>query len=172
MNELSTKASILQHIFEAKQAHKEWVKRADRLVNGLNGYKGKTYLNNVDESYIPLDSSSCQFGQWFNKHIQYLQKLDKIGRFVERIEEHHNQIHETYHEIYIIFFILPKKRSFLKKIFTFTQNKVSDEDREKAQIHLKYLKRSSKELLEVLNVLEDKVKSIEYTELKTLFLDT
>jgi hypothetical protein len=168
MNHLSTKASILQHLYDAKYAHKDWVKKAERLVKGLNGYKGDSVEWEVDKTFIPLDSTDCDFGKWFRSHSTHLSRLDKIGSFVNRIEEHHNQLHETYADIYAIFFVIPQNRSLLHKLLTFNSKKISAEEREKAKIHLTYLKRSSKELLEVIDVLESKIKSLEYTDLKRL----
>ena len=164
--ELSNRASMLQNIYDAKRAHKEWVRKADRLVHGLDGYQGKKVDLNVDKSFIPLDSSSCQFGQWFDTYAIHLAKFDSIGRFINRIEEHHNALHETYANIYSIFFVMPEKRSLLHKIVTFNSKKVSESEREKAKIHLNYLKNSSKELLEVLEVLEDKIKALDYNDLR------
>ena len=164
--EVSNKATMLQHIYNAKRAHKEWVRKADRLVNGLDGYQGKKVSLNVDKTFIPLDSSSCQFGQWFDTYAQQLAKFDSIGRFINRIEEHHNALHTTYSHIYSIFFVLPEKRSILHKIVTFNSKKVSESERDKARIHLEYLKKSSKELIEVLEILEDKIKALDYNELR------
>ncbi len=165
--ELSNKAYMLQNIYVAKRAHKEWVRKADKLVNGLDGYQGKKVNLNVDKTFIPLDSTSCKFGQWFDTYAVQLAKFDSIGRFINRIEEHHNALHDTYAKIYEIFFILPEKRSILHKLITMNSKKVSETEREKAKIHLEYLKKSSKELLEVLEVLEDKIKALDYNALRT-----
>ena len=164
--EVSNKANMLQNIYNAKHAHKEWVRKADRLVNGLDGYQGKKVDLNVDKTFIPLDSSSCQFGQWFDAYAIHLAKFGSIGRFINRIEEHHNALHTTYASIYSIFFIVPAKRSFIHKIVTLNSKKVSESEREKAKIYLIYLQKSSKELLEVLEVLEDKIKALNYNELR------
>jgi hypothetical protein len=166
MKELSTKASILQHIYTAKRAHKEWVRKADKLVNGLDGFQGGKVTVKVDKTFIPLESSSCEFGQWFNAHLIHLAKIPSVGPFVKRIEQHHNQLHETYANIYAIFFVLPHNRSLIHKIFTLNSKKVSSEERKQAKIYFNYLKRSSNELMEVISVLEEKIKSIEYNELK------
>jgi len=163
--EVSSKAAMLQNIYNAKRAHKEWVKRAEKLVNGYDGFRGNKVDVSVDKSFIPLDSSECEFGKWFDTYAVKLAKYDSIGRFINRIEEHHNALHETYAHIYSVFFVLPEKRSFLHKLLTFNSKKVSE--REKARIHLGYLKRSSKELLEVLEILEDKIKALDYTELRS-----
>lgn len=166
MKELTTKASILQHIFDATKAHKEWVRKAERLVHGLNGYQGKRIEIKVDETFIPLDSSSCEFGKWFDSHSLHLSTIPSVGRFVHRIEEHHNQLHETYANIYEIFFVRPKNRSVLHKLLTMNSKKVSAAEKEQAKIYFKYLKHSSNELLEVLSVLEEKIKNLDHNELK------
>ena len=164
--ELSNRSAILQNVYDAKRAHKEWVRKADRLVNGLDGYQGRKVNLNVDKTFIPLDSSSCQFGQWFDHYAIHLAKFDSVGRFVNRIEEHHNALHETYANIYAIFFVMPENRSFLHKIITLNSKKVSEAERDKARIYLTYLKNSSKELLQVLEVLENKIKALDYNELR------
>ena len=164
--EVSNKGVMLQKIYDAKRAHKEWVNRADKLVNGIHSYKGGKVNLDVDESFIPLDSSSCAFGKWFNTYGIQLSKFDSIGRFINRIETHHDALHETYQKIYTIFFVMPKQRSLLQRLFTFDKKKVSDLDREKAKIHLEYLKKSSKELLEVLEILEEKITALDYNELR------
>ena len=165
--EVSSKSIMLQNIYNAKRAHKEWVRKAEKLVNGYDGFQGKKVDISVDKSFIPLDSSECKFGKWFDIYAVELSKYESIGRFVNRIEEHHNALHETYAHIYSVFFIIPEKRSLLYKILTFNSKKVSEDEREKAQIHLGYLKRSSSELLEVLEVLEDKIKALDYSELRS-----
>jgi hypothetical protein len=160
-----SKATILQAIYDAKRAHKAWVRKADRLVNGLNGYQGKQVDLVVDKTFIPLDSNSCEFGQWFHNEAVNLAKFDIVGRFIERIEEHHEALHKTYAHIYQIFFVLPQNRSLLHKIITMNSKKVSQGEREKAKIYFEYLKKSSDELLSVLEILEEKIKAIQYTEL-------
>lgn len=165
---ISNKASILQNIYDAKRAHKEWVRKADRLVNGLDGYQGKKVDLNVDKTFISLDSSACLFGQWFDTHAIQLTKFNSVGRFIDRIEEHHNILHETYAKIYKIFFIVPEERSILHKFITMNSKKVSGIEREKAKIHLEYLKKSSKELLEVIAILEEKIKVLDYNELRKI----
>lgn len=165
--ELTNKAVMLQNVYDAKRAHKEWVRKADRLVNGLNGFQGKTIDMNVDKTFIPLNNSSCQFSQWFNAYESHLSKFNSIGRFMDRIKVHHEALHNTYEHIYTIFFVVPQKRSIIHKILTMNSQKVSKLEREKAKIHLEYLKKSSEELLEVLEILEEKIKAIDYNELRS-----
>jgi len=165
--ELTNKSIMLQNIYNAKRAHKSWVSKADKLVNGLAGYQGKRVDLNVDKTFIALDGSSCEFGKWFHTYAQHLSKFESIGRFIQRIEEHHNALHETYSYIYTIFFVVPEQRSFLHRALTMNSKKISDLEREKAKIHLEYLKKSSRELLEVLEILEDKIKALDYNELRS-----
>ena len=157
---------MIQQIQDAKLSHKNWVKKADQLVNGLNGYQGKKVYLDVDKTFVPLDSSSCEFGEWFDNFAIHLSKFDSIGSFVERIKVHHEAVHETYEKIYFIFFVKPEQKSFIKKVLTPKSEKISELDREKAQIHLEYLKQSSQELLEVLGILKDKIVSLEYIDLQ------
>ena len=49
---------------------------------------------------------------------------------------------------------------------TLNSKKISESEREKAKIHLMYLQNSSKELLAVLEILEDKIKALDYNELR------
>jgi hypothetical protein len=167
---LSNKAIMLQHVFDARRAHKEWVNKATKLVYGMDGYKGQKVELNVDKSYIPLDSSHCEFGKWFENFAIHLASFDTIGKFIHRIEEHHNAVHKTYEKIYYIFFVKPEKRSILHKIITFNRQKVSELDKEKAKIHLEYMQKSSKELLAVLDILEEKIRSLDYNQLR-IFLE-
>jgi hypothetical protein len=168
--ELTNKSDIVQNIYNAKRAHQSWVKKADKLVNGLDGYQGKKVSLNVDKTFIPLDSSSCEFGLWFNNYGIHLSNFESIGNFIDRIEEHHNALHETYSYIYDIFFVKPENRSLAHKILTFNSKKVTEAEKEKAKIHFEYLKRSSEELLELLGILETKVKALDYNELRNLRL--
>lgn len=163
---ISNKAHILQSIYNAKRAHKEWVKRADKLVNGYNGYQGKQVDIKVDKSFIPLDSNSCEFGQWFHNEAKILSKVDIVGSLIQSVEEYHEVLHESYSHIYTIFFVSTQQRSFLHKIVTFNSKKVSESEREKAKTYFKSLKKSSSELIAVLGVLEDKIKALDYMHFK------
>jgi len=93
--DLSNKGAILQNIYNAKRAHKDWVNKAEKLVNGLDGYQGKKVEFNVDKTFIPLDSDSCQFGLWFNTYSEGLSRFKSVGKFINRIEEHHRALHDS-----------------------------------------------------------------------------
>lgn len=159
------KSIILKQIWDARRAHKEWVKRADRLVNGIDGFRGEKVAIDVDKNYIPLDSSSCAFGRWWNDYSFTISRLKGVDNLTNRIEEHHDRLHDTYASIYHIFFVRPEKRSLLHKIMTFNKKEVTKSERDQAKIHFEYLMHSSSELLEVLQILEDRVQSLDNTEI-------
>ena len=165
--ELTNKAIMLQNLYNAKRAHKAWINKVDKLVNGIDGYQGKKVALTVDSTFITLDSATSEFGIWFNTYGIHLSKFGTIGRFVDRIEEHHEALHNTYTNIYTIFFVKPQKRSLIHKVLTLNSKKVSNMERKKAKIHLTYLKKYSQELLEVLEILQDKIKALDYNELRT-----
>ena len=153
------RSSILQRITEAKKAHFHWVKRAKHLVEGLP----------VDKEFIPLNPTSCLFGQWFYSEGDMFRQLSKTSTIMEEIEERHNRLHETYSNIYKIFFILPQNRSFIHKILTLNSRHVSKSEKKKAKTYFKSLKDGSKELIEALNQLEDQINQLEHHELGRLF---
>jgi len=159
------KSIILKQIWDARRAHKEWVKKADRLVNGIDGFRGEKVAIDVDKNYIPLDSSSCVFGRWWNDYSFTISQLKGIDNLSNRIEEHHDRLHDTYASIYHIFFVRPEKRSLLHRIITFNKKEVTESERDQAKIHFEYLMHSSSELLEVLQILEDRVQSLDNTEI-------
>jgi len=153
-----TQATILQHISDAKKAHLRWVKRADHLIIGLP----------VDKEFIPLEATTCGFGLWVYGEGAKLRLVPSIDNLMNRIEHHHNDLHDAYMDIYKIFFIMPQQRSMLHKILTLNSKIVSSSEKEKAKAHFKYLKRSSEELLTVLDILEEKVRKMTLYEVENL----
>ena len=151
-------ASLLKHIADAKQAHLHWVKRARHLVEGLP----------INKEFIPLEANSCHFGKWFYSEGVLLKHLDATKYLMKEIEEKHNELHETYKNIYKIFFIIPKQKSLLQRILSFNYNSISSSEKEKAQIYFKYLQRSSKELIETLSQLDKEIRHLSHQELKSL----
>jgi hypothetical protein len=153
------RSSTLQGIYDAKKAHLRWVKRAKHLVEGLP----------VDKEFIPLHPTSCIFGKWLYSKGDILKEISKTSNIMEELEKQHNEIHETYANIYKIFFLLPNNRSFIHKLFTFNSKQISKSEKEKAQIYFKQLRRNSEELIETLDQLEIKINQLEHHELGRLF---
>ena len=153
-----TQASLLQHIHNAKKAHLHWVKRARHLVEGLP----------INKDFIPLEATSCHFGKWFYTEGMYLKNIESTRKLIQEIEIEHDKLHESYKNIYKIFFIIPEQKSLLQKFFLFNYHSISKNEQEKAKIYFKYLKRTSEELVDTLTHLEEKIKHLNHHELKKL----
>jgi hypothetical protein len=153
-----TQASLLQHIHNAKKAHLHWVKRARHLVEGLP----------INKDFIPLEGTSCHFGKWFYTEGMYLKNIESTRKLIQEIEIEHDKLHESYKNIYKIFFIIPEQKSLLQKFFLFNYHSISKNEQEKAKIYFKYLKRTSEELVDTLTHLEEKIKHLNHHELKKL----
>ena len=150
-----TRSEILQETNKAKIAHKRWVKRADHLISGLP----------VDKEFIPLEATHCGFGKWLYSQGTQLRNIDATQYIIEEIEEHHDDLHDTYGEIYKLYFIVPENKSFLTKLLTFNSKKVTEKDKEKAKKYFRQLQKSSEELLALLDKLESASIHITYEKL-------
>jgi len=150
-----TRADILQEITQAKINHKRWVKRADHLISGLP----------VDKEFIPLDATSCSFGMWLYSQGTQLRTFEATRYIVQEIEEHHDDLHDTYGKIYNLYFIVPENRSILSQVWTFGSKKIRPNEMKEAKKYFKLLKRSSNELLMVLNRLEEASRHLTYEQM-------
>lgn len=150
-----TRAGILQETTKAKIAHKRWVKRADHLISGLP----------VEKEFIPLGATECGFGKWLYSQGTKLRMMDSAKNIIDEIEEHHDELHATYSQIYKIFFITPENKSFLSKVFTLNSKKVSTKGREMAKLYFRQIERSSDELLSLLDKLEEATVHLTYEQL-------
>lgn len=63
------------------------------------------------------------------------------------------------------FFILPESKSFFSKVFTFNSKNVSRKGKEEAEIYFEQLRKSSDELLKLLEKLEQETIHITYEQL-------
>jgi len=150
-----TVASILQQTNSAKIAHVRWVKRADHLISGLP----------VEKEFIPLEPTSCAFGQWFYSQGSQLRNLNSLKDVLEKIERYHDELHDTYGQIYKIYFMMPQNRTLLQKILTFNSKEVTKAEQKEAEEHYKFLEETSETLLFLVEQLEVKVKGLSYTDL-------
>jgi len=151
-----TVASILHQTNNAKIAHTRWVKRADHLISGLP----------VEKEFIPLEPTSCAFGQWFYSQGSQLRNLDSLKDILSKIEKYHDELHDTYGKIYKIYFMMPQNRTLLQKILTFNSKEVTKAEQKQAEDHYKFLYETSETLLYLVDQLEVKVKGLSYSDLK------
>ena len=129
------KEETLTQLSAAKKAHIKWVNRAKSLVEGIP----------VEKDAIPVDSTECQFGQWFygeGQKLNALPSMDCMGK----IETLHFTLHDNYLKIFKLYFGEPN-RSFFSKLFNM-KPKISDLDKEIARDYYMKLEDVSKQLLE------------------------
>ena len=143
-----TQSSIIGHIYDAKNAHIHWMKRTDHLISGLP----------VDKDFIPSQATHCDFGKWIYFEGAKLRTIPDVKKIINALEHHHNELHMSYMHIYNIYFVLPKKRSLLHKIFTLNNQTISESEKTKAKEYFEYLQHTSYELLALLDILEDRIK--------------
>ncbi len=152
-----TKETILEQLHAARAGHIGWVQRAKLLLSGFD----------VKEDAIPLDSTSCKFGQWFYSDGQKLRTLHESSpELWNRIEAYHIQIHDIYLNIFKIFYGTGKKGFFAKLLGS--KKKVSDADRETAQGYLDDIRRVSKQLIHEIEQLEKEVLAIDGSRIAAL----
>jgi hypothetical protein len=142
------KKSILQQLSHSKQSHILWIEKANSLIS-----------NSTDcTNSIPFDSTECGLGIWISQEGQQLRQISILDKLIANIEIHHNKLHNIYLNIYQIFFMLPKQKSFLQKFFSFNSNRENEEVKEAVKLHFEDIKQSSDELLSLLIELENKIK--------------
>ena len=151
-----TVASILQETNSAKIAHKRWVKRADHLISGLP----------VEKEFIPLEPTSCAFGQWFYSQGSQLRNLSSLAEVLGQIEKYHDELHDIYGRIYKIYFMMPQNRSLLHKILTFNSKDVTKDEQKEAESYYTLLEESSETLLFLVAQFETKVRELSYSDLE------
>ena len=150
-----TQSSILKHLNDAKSTHKHWLQRIDHLITGLP----------VDKDFIPSKAIDCDFGKWIYFEGAKLRSIPSAIKMINSIEHHHNELHISYMHIYKIYFVLPKKRSILHKIFTLNSQSVFKIEQTKAKEYFEYLQQTSVELLALLDILEKRIKETPISEI-------
>jgi|GEM_PF-2535875 hypothetical protein len=159
------KAAMIQSIQDIKRSDKTWVKKADWLVNGIDGIRSQRSEIEADESFMPLSHKTNDFDKWFNENGVLLSGFKSIGHLMSRVKEQHDSLHEIYAHIYTLLVAEPKNRSLLQKVLSFNGKKIQPSEKNQARIHLEYLKKTYDEFVEVLEILETRVRALEYTEL-------
>jgi len=151
------KEEILNQLRVAKAAHVSWVQRAKLLIEGFT----------INETSIPVNSTECQFGQWFYSDGQRLNDIrNNPIESMQEIENLHFKLHDVYLNIYKIYYDLEKK-SFFSKIFG-KKKKVSDEDKVIAKEYYREMDAISQELVKALNLMERRINVVNDEEIKAI----
>jgi len=150
------KQTIIQNLSHAQKSHAQWVKKANQIIS--QGAMGK--------EFIPFDATECGLGVWLIEEGKKLQHIQKLNKIILKIEYRHNELHNIYLNIYQIFFMLPKQKSFWEKFLNFNSNKESTEVQEAAKLHLEDIQTASNELSALLNQLKLTIEQLNFNQLE------
>ena len=138
------KERTLDHLHAAKKAHISWVSKAKALIEGLP----------VQKEQIPVDCTSCKFGEWFYSDAQVLKRIPGMDCLSE-IEREHFNLHDVYMKIFKIYFD-ESNISFLSKMFG-TKKKVSEEEQRQAESYYEELRAISIKLVSLIDKLDKRL---------------
>jgi hypothetical protein len=130
---------IVSIIRNAKASHKRWVENALSLIEGLP----------LDKNQVPVNATDCEFGTWYYAEGQALRGIPAY----REIEEHHDVLHQTYREIFVLLFAEATHTSLFSKLFGSSQ-KTSAENHKKAKDKFKLLELHSRNIMGKLDELE------------------
>jgi len=147
------KEDFLKNIRLAKKSHILWVERAKKLVNGLP----------IGEDEIPLEPTSCAFGQWFYGDGQVMLAIFSQAS-IKKLEDKHKELHTSYLKIFKIYFDLSTQGFFSKLLKR--PKKISDIDRRIAMDELDNLEKISEEMVSYLNIIDARINQVEAEDLE------
>ncbi len=136
-------------IKQARQDHLDWVRRAKMLVEGLP----------VKEDSIPISTSECAFGRWFDANIKKFLVLKHFHKVIDDIEEVHHALHKEYEFIYNVSF-KKEENGFLSKIFS-KEKSMPSETLEMLKGHLASLLVISEKLTKLLDTFSIQVRQLD-----------
>lgn len=140
-----SKKEALDNLRMAKGAHIKWRAYAQALVSGVS----------VDEDKIPIEHTSCAFGQWYHNDGKLM--LGHLTSY-DSIYTPHEMLHEIYKRI---FHVLHSKDSsgVIKKFFS-SKDARYNERLELARNYMEELVGVSETLLKALDILEDEIREL------------
>lgn len=134
------KDELITILRKARSSHKKWVENALSLIEGLP----------LDKNQVPVNSTDCEFGKWYYADGQALRRISSY----RDIEEHHDALHKTYREIFLLLFSEAKETSFFDRLFGSAQ-KSSAENQKLARDKFTILEQQSKAIMKKLDDLEN-----------------
>jgi len=139
------KNEALDKLRKAKGAHIKWRAYAQALVSGVS----------VDEDKIPVEHTSCAFGQWYHNEGKLM--LGHLTSY-ESIYTPHEMLHEIYKQI---FHVLHSQGSggIFKKLFS-SKDSGENERLALARSYMEELVGVSETLLHALDTLEQEIRDL------------
>jgi hypothetical protein len=151
------KTKILQHLKNAKAAHKNWVTKAKMLINGFD----------IEVDFIPINAHSCEFGKWFDYETKKLAQISSAPlECMKDISIYHTILHDTYSNIYKIYYA-NGNNSFFNKLFGI-KRKPTKEERDVSIRYFHEIEDISNKLIEELNKMENRITRIDEQKLNVL----
>ncbi|MFK5976140.1 MAG: hypothetical protein QM493_06495 [Sulfurovum sp.] len=151
------KESILKNISSAKEEHIHWVKQANNLNFG-----------SFEDNKKQINDVVSHFGQWLYTEGSKLSISPSTQHLIKRVESHNNTLNELYIDIYKIFFVIPTKRNILYKIATLNSKNITSFEKQEIVTKLKHLNLYSSQIINTLDIIEDRVKSLSNNEIKKI----
>ncbi|MDD5359093.1 MAG: CZB domain-containing protein [Sulfurovaceae bacterium] len=142
-----TKTDTARQLNQAKSAHLQWVQRAYMLMFGFE----------FEKDSVPIDSTQCVFGKWLYGECQALCHInDPIKDLIADIERLHLQLHNSYFEIFKIYFG-EQKKGFLRGLFKTKKKSLNEDEVKIANEHYRNLENISEHLIKKLTSLQKKI---------------
>ena len=139
------KKEALDKLRKAKGAHIKWRAYAQALVSGVS----------VDEDKIPVEHTSCAFGQWYHNDGKLM--LGHLTSY-EAIYTPHEMLHEIYKRIFHVLHSEDNSGIF-KKMFS-SKGTRENERLELARSYMEELVGVSETLLRALDILEQEIRDL------------
>ncbi len=139
------KKDALDKLRKAKGAHIKWRAYAQALVSGVS----------VDEDKIPVEHTSCDFGQWYHNDGKLM--LGHLTSY-EAIYTPHEMLHEIYKRIFHVLHAKDNSGIF-KKLFS-SKGTRENERMELARSYMEELVGVSETLLKALDILEQEIRDL------------
>jgi hypothetical protein len=140
------KIEVMTTLKLAAVSHRAWLSNAQALIDGIP----------LDKDKVPVSATECEFGKWYYGDGQ---RLKSIPGFKE-IEKPHDNLHQTYAEIFTLLYgEESKKSSFFSKLIGRAQ-KAAAEKQEAAKVKSLVLKDRSTEVVDRLEQLEKMINAL------------
>lgn len=150
------KEEILGQLKIGKAVHIGWLQKAKHIIDNFT----------INENSIPVTSTECKFGLWFYTDGQRLNSLrNNSPQSMKNVENLHYALHETYQDIYDIYYGGKSTGFFSTK---FGKRKVKDEDIILAQSYYEKMKKITDELIHEFTRIERRITVISNEEINSI----
>ncbi len=140
------KESLLNNISNAKKEHLKWMKKANSLNN-----------QSIKRKVIEITDINHLFKQWLYLEGSKLNFTPSIQHLIKKIEYHNNHLNDIYIELCKIFFLPSYSMPILSS------------QKQEVLTQLKYLNIYSKELIGIMDIVENRVSQLSDSDLSKIY---